>query len=61
MAAHTRPDRDVLERLAAGRQRADGRPVFGLTAEEIKRSTKTAMRLTGASKSHVIDPQPETP
>ncbi len=51
-----RHDRDILERLADGRRRrlrADGRPVFGLTADEIERSTKTAMRLADASKSQV--------
>lgn len=51
-----RNDRDILERLADGRRRrlsADGRPVFGLTVEEIERSTKTAMRLAAASKSQV--------
>ncbi|MEX1142858.1 MAG: hypothetical protein WD399_07535 [Thermoleophilaceae bacterium] len=49
-----RHDPDILERLADGRRhrlRADGRPVFELTAEEIERSTKTAMRLADASKS----------
>lgn len=49
-----RHDRDILERLADGRRRrlrADGRPVFGLTAQEIEQSTQTAMRLADASKS----------
>jgi hypothetical protein len=49
-----RHDRDILMHLADARRRrlrANGRPVFGLTAQEIERSTKTAMRLADASKS----------
>ena len=46
--------RDALTILAAGRRRrlqGAARPTFNLTAEEIERSTKTAMRLADASKS----------
>lgn len=51
-----RHDRDLLMRLADARRqrlRADGRPGFDLTAQEIEQSTKTAMRLADASKSQV--------
>jgi len=46
--------RDALTILATGRRRrlqGAARPTFDLTAEEIERSTKTAMRLADASKS----------
>lgn len=51
-----RHDRDILIRLADARRRrlrADGRPVFDLTTQEVEQSTKTAMRLADASKSQV--------
>lgn len=49
-----RHDRDTLTRLAENRRQRlqpNGRPVFALTAQEIERSTRTAMRLADASKS----------
>ena len=49
-----RHDRDTLTRLAENRRQrlqSNGRPVFALTAQEIERSTRTAMRLADASKS----------
>lgn len=52
------PDRDLLIRLAEGRRRrldADGRPSFGLTAEERESSAHAAMRLAQASKSQVAE------
>lgn len=51
-----RNDREMLLRLAEKRERrlqANGRPFFGLTPEEVERSTRTAMRLADASKSQV--------
>jgi hypothetical protein len=47
-------DRDKLMILATGRRnrmQSNGRPRFDLTAEEVERSTRTAMRLADASKS----------
>lgn len=47
-------DRDTLTILATARRnriQSNGRPRFDLTAEEIERSTRTAMRLADASKS----------
>jgi len=49
-----RHDRDNLTILATARRnrlQANGRPRFDLTAEEIERSTRTAMGLAGASRS----------
>lgn len=46
--------RDALTVLAAGRRRrlqGAARPMFDLTAEEVERSTRAAMRLADASKS----------
>lgn len=51
-----RHDRDNLTILATARQErlhADSRPRFDLTAEEIERSTRTAMKLADASRSQV--------
>jgi hypothetical protein len=48
-------DRDKLMVLATDRHnrvQSNGRPRFDLTAKEIERSTRTAMRLADASKSH---------
>jgi hypothetical protein len=47
---------DTLLRLAENRRRrlqTDGRPMFDLTAGEVERSTRTAMRLAHASKSQI--------
>jgi hypothetical protein len=47
-------DRDKLMILTTGRRnrmQSNGRPRFGLTDEEIERSTRTAMCLADASKS----------
>jgi len=52
------PDRDLLIRLAEGRRQRldrDGRPFFGLTAEEREASAHVAMRLAQASKSQVAE------
>lgn len=46
--------RDAMTILAAGRRRrlqSSAQPKLDLTAEEIERSTRTAMRLADASKS----------
>jgi hypothetical protein len=46
--------RDALKILAAGRRhrlQGNAHPKLDLTAEEIERSTGTAMRLAGASRS----------
>lgn len=46
--------RDALKTLAAGRRhrlQSSARPKLDLTAEEIERSTGTAMRLAEASRS----------
>jgi hypothetical protein len=59
-------DRSKLSGLAENRQRrlADrARPSFGLTADEVKRSTDTAMRLADAMPQKVSDasaPRPAT-
>lgn len=59
-------DRSKLPELAENRQRrlADrGRPSFDLTADEVKRSTDTAMRLANATPRQVDDestPRPAT-
>jgi hypothetical protein len=48
--------RNALKILAAGRRhrlRSSARPKFDLAAEEIERSTMTAMRLADASKPQV--------
>jgi hypothetical protein len=48
--------RVTLEILAVGRRnrlRGNGVPKLGLTANEIERSTETAMRLADASRSRV--------
>ena len=49
-------DPSKLSRLAENRKRRlsdRARPSFGLTADEIKRSTDTAMRLAEAIPQHV--------
>jgi hypothetical protein len=59
-------DRSKLSGLAKNRQRrlADrARPSFDLTADEVKRSTDTAMRLANATPQQVGDetaPRPVT-
>lgn len=50
-------DRNALRTLATARRNrllSNGRPRFNLTEEELERSTKTAMRLAGASKSQPL-------
>jgi len=51
-------DRSKLSGLADNRQRrlaGRGRPSFDLTADEVKRSTETAMRLADATPQQVVD------
>jgi hypothetical protein len=57
-------ERSTLSRLAENRQRrmADGaRPSFDLTAEELRQSTETAMRLADATPQQVADAQSPRP
>jgi hypothetical protein len=59
-------DRSKLSGLAENRQRrlaGRGRPSFDLTADEVKRSTDTAMRLADATPQQVNEgsaPRPAT-
>ncbi len=51
-------NRDALTTLAAGRRHRlqnKAQPRFGLTAEEIERSTRIAMRLADTSRSQAKD------
>jgi hypothetical protein len=49
--AHDRDELMILATDRRNRMQSNGRPRFDLTDEEIKRSTRTAMRLADASKS----------